>query len=69
MMNMFLNLVQGMRHQRTFLGCAAIKIQWVLRFESTRVESIRELRAVDSACPATIKAIYFPLLQIRALCS
>ena len=40
----------------------------VPRVKTNRVNAIRELRAVNSACPATLKAAYCPL-QMRGLCS
>ena len=36
--------------------------------KSTQDESFRDLKAVKSACPPVLKAIYFSL-QIRAMCS
>ena len=45
-----------------------ILLQWIPRFKSAQDKSIGELRAVKSACPAILKAMYFPL-QIKALCT
>ena len=45
-----------------------VTVQCLPPLKNTRVKSIRELRAANSACPATLKAVCFPL-QIRALCS
>ena len=54
-----------MGERGVLLACVAVVAQWVPRFKSTlykrtRYKSVRELRAAISACPATLKVIYFP---------
>ena len=43
-------------------------IQWVPDLRAPELRPFREFTAANSACPATLKATYWPL-QIRALCS